>query len=280
MCQLLGLSASQPVSAAFSLGGFLLRGGRTGHHVDGWGLGFYHGRQCHLLTDERPAAESPLASDLEARSVRAANLIAHVRKATQGRVRQSNCHPFQRTLWGREWLFAHNGDLRGQWTVPDGPYFAFGETDSERAFCTILNGLVARFGALEPASARLAECVAELAGTLAIHGTFNFLLSNGDLLFARCSTELHFVERSWPFSSARLIDSDEVIDFARHNHRGDRVIVIATSPLTSDEPWQRLQAGELRVFRRGASLPDLGCQVREELRRFDSPESQALSAGR
>ena len=50
------------------------------------------------------------------------------------------------------------------------------------------------------------------------------------------------------------MDNDETIDFAQHNHRDDRIVVVATRPLTSDEPWECLAAGELRVFRRGRQL--------------------------
>ncbi len=226
-------------------------------------MGWYHGRQCQVLTDERPAAQSPLARGVMAGSVRSSNLIAHVRKATQGRIRQSNCHPFRRSLWERDWLFAHNGDLRGISLAAAGPYFACGDTDSEPAFCALLNRLFERFGAVEPCGTALAGAVADIAASMSAHGPFNFLLSNGDLLFARCSTELHFVERAHPFGRAHLIDTGAVIDFALHNHRHDRVAVIATRPLTSDESWQRLAPGELQVFRAGARVPDWSAQHAE-----------------
>ncbi|MDE3011984.1 MAG: class II glutamine amidotransferase [Pseudomonadota bacterium] len=256
MCQLLGLSASGPVAADFSLGGFLQRGGCTDHHSDGWGLGWYQGRQCQVLADELPAAHSPLARSVLAGSLRSASLIAHVRKATQGRIRLSNCHPFRRNLWERDWLFAHNGHLRQLNHHGEGPYFACGDTDSEPAFCALLNGLFRRFGAVEPGSAALAQAVGEISAVLSAHGPFNFLMSNGELLFARCSTELHYVERAWPFGRAHLVDTGAVIDFALHNHRHDRVAVVATRPLTSDEPWQRLAPGELQVFVRGRRVAE------------------------
>ena len=44
--------------------------------------------------------------------IKSDNVIAHIRKATQGRVALENCHPFVRELWGRYWVFAHNGDLQ------------------------------------------------------------------------------------------------------------------------------------------------------------------------
>jgi predicted glutamine amidotransferase len=44
--------------------------------------------------------------------IRSRNVIAHIRKATQGEVALENTHPFVRELWGRYWVFAHNGDLK------------------------------------------------------------------------------------------------------------------------------------------------------------------------
>lgn len=256
MCQLLGLSANGPVAADFSLGGFLRRGGDTDHHSDGWGLGWYQGRHCRVLTDERPAAHSPLASSLFDGAIRSTSLIAHVRKATQGRVSQGNCHPFRRSLWERDWLFAHNGDLRGLPVLRASQFVPCGDTDSEPAFCHLLNGLLERFGAVEPSGTVLAAAVAEMADRLAAHGPFNFLLSNGDLLFARCSTELHYVEREFPFGRAQLVDTGETIDFADRNHPHDRVCVLATRPLTRGEPWHKLTPGELQVFRGGRRVPE------------------------
>ena len=37
--------------------------------------------------------------------------VAHVRKATVGAPGLQNTHPFKRVLWGRDWVFAHNGTL-------------------------------------------------------------------------------------------------------------------------------------------------------------------------
>ncbi len=259
MCQLLGLSANAPVSAAFSLGGFFLRGGATDDHADGWGLGYYQGDACHLLTDARAAAHSPLASEVKAQAIRSRTLIAHVRKATQGPVHLDNCHPFRRQLWGRTWLFAHNGDLKGDWPLWPGPFQPVGATDSERAFCSLLNGLVDRFGTIQPDRDQVAAALRASSQAFSQHGPFNFLLSEGDALFAHCSTHLHFVQRKYPFTRAQLLDSDESIDFAAHNAAHDRIVVVATRPLTRDECWTQMQPGQLEVFVRGtlvvAALP-------------------------
>jgi glutamine amidotransferase len=94
----------------------------------------------------------------------------------------------------------------------------------------------------------------ELTPQIAKHGTFNFLLSNGEALWAHASTSLYHVVRQHPFSRATLSDEDVSINFAEHADPGDRVAVVVTAPLTSDEVWTPFTPGELRVFVDGAPL--------------------------
>jgi glutamine amidotransferase len=77
--------------------------------------------------------------------IQSKNVIAHIRKATQGEVMLENCHPFVR-MRGRYWVFAHNGDLKEFAPELDGSFLPVGTTDSERAFCYILQQMRHRFG--------------------------------------------------------------------------------------------------------------------------------------
>lgn len=107
------------------------------------------------------------------------------------------------------------------------------------------------------ANPRAPSCAAigEVAREIAAHGSFNFILSDGELLFAHCSTHLHYVIREYPFSVAQLIDCERSIDFRQHNHLDDRIAVIATHPLTQNEDWLAFAPGELKLFAGGALLP-------------------------
>jgi glutamine amidotransferase len=87
---------------------------------------------------------------------------------------------------------------------------------------------------------------------VARHGTFNFMLSNGLALWAHASTKLFYVERRHPFAHATLSDEDLSIDFAEHTEPTDRVAVVVTAPLTTNETWLPFAAGELKVFVDGA----------------------------
>ena len=264
MCQLLGMNSSKPAALNFSFAGFAERGGRTGVHADGWGIAFHDGERCQLLTETLASIDSPLAQSLRRAAPRSRNVVAHIRKATQGAVAPHNSHPFVRTLWGRSWSFAHNGNLE-QFHPRHAPYYsAAGDTDSERAFCYLLSALRRQFPLQAPPLAQLGEAVAAAAAAVARHGSFNFIMSNGEVLLAHCSTSLHYVLRQYPFASARLLDCDLQIHFGQHNHLDDRIAVIATEPLTEGEAWQAFLPGQLQLFAGGAPA----CGARRQTLQF------------
>ncbi len=250
MCQLLGMNCNVPTDICFSFEGFRRRGGETDHHGDGWGIGFFEGRGCRTFLDWQASCQSPVADLVRNYPIKSTNVIAHIRKATIGQIALANTHPFLRELWGRYWLFAHNGDLK---TLPKSVGTRFrpvGTTDSEFAFCWLLEKLAAEF-VDEPDSATLAQRLAELADELGQHGSLNFLLSNGDWLAARCATKLHYVVRQSPFGQAHLLDDDVEVDFSFRTTPSDRVAIIATQPLTDNEEWIAMEPGELLVFHDG-----------------------------
>ena len=253
MCQLLGMNCNTPTDICFSFTGFQARGGATDHHRDGWGIAFFEDGGVRLFVDPQPSCSSPVAELVRNYPIRSLNVIAHIRKATQGQISLANTHPFIRELWGRYWVFAHNGNLLDYQPVLSGRFRPVGSTDSERAFCDLLDQLARRFADAPPLQA-LEDAIRELADRIGRHGEFNFLLSDGQVLFARCATRLCYVVRQAPFSVAHLADQDVSVDFSELTTARDRVAIIATTPLTDNETWQPLAPGELRVFQNGAPL--------------------------
>jgi len=107
------MNCNTPTDICFSFAGFQARGGLTDVHRDGWGIAFFEGRGVRLFLDPQASSASPVAELVRSYPIHSLNVIAHIRKATQGVVTLENTHPFQRELWGRYWVFAHNGNLKG-----------------------------------------------------------------------------------------------------------------------------------------------------------------------
>jgi len=250
MCQLLGMNANTPTDVMFSFAGLA---SRADEHKDGFGIAFFEDRGVRVFVDPESARASPVAEMVKRYPIKSGNVIAHIRKATQGRVMLQNTHPFMRELWGRYWVFAHNGDLKGFAPRLHGAFRPVGDTDSERAFCWLMQEL-AKAHAAVPTVPELTRTLAELLPQPARHGTFNVLLSNGQALWAHCSTSLYWLERKHPFGAAHLADEDLSVDFGALTRPTDRVAVIATEPLTRGEAWTALASGELRVFVYGKAL--------------------------
>jgi predicted glutamine amidotransferase len=253
MCELLGMECNVPTDIVFSFTGFAMRGGKTGPHADGWGVALYEGKFAQSFLEPTPACTSAMAEYIRKHPIKTLLSIAHVRKATRGRASLENTHPFKRVMWGRHWVFAHNGTLpkiKQRRLRTEGP---LGDTDSEHAFCWMLEQIRAAFpGGYPDSPRRLWKTIAELGGELGAEGKFNFLLADGRHLYARCGTQLCYIIRKSPFGRATLKDTEVQIDFSEVTTAKDRVAVIATEPLTCDEEWVKGTPGTLWVFRRGA----------------------------
>ena len=251
------MNSRLPASLTLSFTGFSQRGGCTDHHADGWGIAFFEaqgaqpGRAARHFVDQESAATSAIAQMLRSYPIKSHNVVAHVRKATVGAVALENCHPFVRELWGRYWFFAHNGDLKEFNPPLHGSFKPVGSTDSEQAFCWLLQELN-KSHATVPEVGELTHTLAELVPRIAQHGTFNFLLSNGQALWAHASTHLTYVQRQHPFCKVQLTDDDVCVDLSELNGPEDRLVIVVTEPLTSNEAWVHMESGELLAFVDGA----------------------------
>ena len=267
MCELLGMSANVPTDICFSFAGLMRRGGQTGPHADGWGIVFYEGKGSRGFHDPRPSAESEIARFVRGHPIKSEIVLCHIRRANRGRVALENTHPFTRELWGRSWNFAHNGQLRGVKRLPLAWYRPIGSTDSEHAFCWLLDQLRARWD--KPPSDRvLRQAVVELSWQLAARGVFNMLLSDGRSLFCFCGSRLAWLTRRAPFGPATLVDADLTADFEKETTPRDVVTVVATRPLTRDEAWHVMPPDSCVVFCQGEKVASFAPQARQ-------PQAQA-----
>lgn len=261
MCELLGMSANTPTDLCFSFTGLTQRGGHTGPHSDGWGVAFYEGKGVRSFHESSASALSEVANMVQNHPIKSETALCHIRQANVGQVCLANTHPFTRELWGRYWVFAHNGQIEN-FQRRDGIYEPVGDTDSENIFCDVMNALRQRLSR-NAAPSEIAECLVELATEYAQQGVFNCLLSNGDWLFTFCSTKLASITRRAPFGPAQLSDADVTIDFAAETTNKDVVSIIATQPLTTDETWQVYAPGEWRLWQQGEVLANGKVEVKK-----------------
>lgn len=242
MCELLGMSANVPTDIVFSFTGLIQRGGGTGPHADGWGIGFYEGAGLRLFHDPKPGVDSEIARLVQRYPIKSTLVIGHIRQANVGSVELANTHPFVRELWGRNWCFAHNGQL-ANFAPKYSHYRPVGDTDSEAAFCDMLN----RIRNQHPEPVTWQQLLPDLVAACQQYqrlGVFNCLLGDGRYLFSYCSSKLAHITRRAPFGAARLKDADLSVDFQAVTTDKDVVTVIATDPLTNNEHWHLYQPGE------------------------------------
>jgi glutamine amidotransferase len=250
------------VTANVSLPTLATHGAATGAYADGWGVGFYDGLDVRLIKEATGAADSDWVRFIANHDLRSLLVIAHTRHATRGTRSYSNTQPFVRELAGRVHLFAHNGDLPGIFESNEFQPERFnpiGETDSERAFCVLLDQMAAIW-ARSNATPTLRQrflIVSSFAGELRALGPANFLYSDGDLLFAHGHRRKHAdtgrveapglvsLQRQCPIGQPGLVASGLSI-------RGDHQLVtlFASVPLTS-ERWEPLAEGELIAVSQG-----------------------------
>lgn len=265
MCELLAISSHHPTRLSLSLQALAEHSGPGGSPRDGWGAAFYAGRAAALYREPAPASDSALIRLLATDGPTTPLALAHIRHATQGERSLANTQPFVREWAGRSHVFAHNGTLPGiaqSDALRPGLFFTpVGDTDSEHAFCALLERLrpLWRPDAPPPAmSARLAV-VAAFAAELRALGPANFLYADGELLFAHghrrlqadgrlASPGLHLLTRQCLDARQPLQTQGVCVGCGFQT-----VVLLASVPLSA-ETWQPLAEGETVVVAAGQVL--------------------------
>lgn len=242
------MSVSVPADICFSFTGLVQRDGETGPRKDGWGITSYEGKGYRTFKNPQPSFNSPIAKLVQNYPIKSCSVVAHIRQANQDEVTLENTHPFTRKLWGRNWTYAHSGQLTGYRSLETGNFRPVGETGSEKAFYWLLHKLTQRYPRTPGDMAAVFKYITSLTDELRQRDVFNVLLSGGRCVMAYCSINLHWTTRRTPFGVTTLLDQDVEIDFSSQTTPNDVVIVITTQPLADNETWQKIMLDEWHLF--------------------------------
>jgi glutamine amidotransferase len=256
MCELLGISSREPTTVQISLSEFAQRGGRTGPHIDGWGIAFFGDGDVQLIREPKPSADSAHLRFIHDQHIPSALVIAHIRRATQGKVSLRNTQPFTRELGGRPHIFAHNGDLidiHRQFDLGTSCYRAIGDTDSEHAFCILLSQLQSLWQTHQPPSlAQRFTAFARFAADMSKLGAANFLYSDSEYLFVHSHYRRHNDNSLSPHGlymlNRRCHEHDVLAGLDVESDQ--EMVLLASSPL-SGENWEALPESTTLAIQNG-----------------------------
>jgi predicted glutamine amidotransferase len=280
MCELFGISSREPTTVQISLGEFAQRGGRTGPHIDGWGIAFLGDGDVQLIREPKPSADSAHLRFIHDQHIPSALVIAHIRRATQGSICLRNTQPFTRELGGQSHIFVHNGDLidiHRHIDLSSSPYRAIGDTDSEHAFCFLLSLLQPLWLAKQPPSlAQRFDVFKRFALRMSTMGAANFIYSDSDYLFAHSHYRKHDDNSLCPhglFMLARRCHEHEMLAGVEVESEQEMVL-LASTPL-SDEKWESLPQFTVLAIQHGRVVlrSDRAANLSEVL-----PSEQLLSS--
>ena len=257
MCELFAMSSKFETDVNLSLGELSLHGGGSAPHGDGWGVAYAMGRDFRIIKEPEAAYESDCVQYIQNHHFKSRLVLSHIRQASAPKkLSFMNTHPFDRELFGRRFVFIHNGFVEGAASLPDalpGPFQAMGDTDSEWVFVYLLNRIYHAIGTAEAYHHRKVEgLLEEVSPQIRQLGKFNFILSDGEVLFAHGDTSLYSTCRSCHRETDTL--SSDSLRVITASGPEQNVVLVATVPLSNSDHWERFQPGEIRVFRDGSRI--------------------------
>jgi len=268
MCELFAMSSRTPSTVNYSLHEFSRHGGLIHDNKSGWGIAYFSDQDAFIIREPLPASDSPWVDFVASQHLESRYVIAHVRRASRGEPALRNTHPFRRALGGRTHVFAHNGNLLGIHeiaAVRNLKRQPVGETDSELAFCLLLQRLDAVWDqpdVIPPLEARM-DLFTNFCSEMTALGPANFLYADSDTLFVHGDRRVYeenggFSEPRAPGLSMRHRDSCAqrpkwACDGLTVRHQDKRAVVFASVPL-EEHGWEALPEGTAIASQNGVEM--------------------------
>ncbi len=262
MTQLLALSVESAISPSFRLKALTRDEPPGAENPFGWGVAWYpsSGQAAMIIKDPTSVGKNALTNVLSDWERFASTVfVAHLRGAAK-RTQVQDTHPFSRTWAGRDWVLAHNGDLRHGFReqLPlskDSPFEPIGRTDSEHLFCWLLEQF--RNSGFYTLAAVTREAWSRWLSRINALGTLNLILTDGVDVFAYSDAfgyrPLWHTRRAPPNPMLRYSGPEVEIVLGSALDVNRTSVVISTSRL-SDDGWWQLQPGHGLMVRRGATM--------------------------
>lgn len=262
MCELLALSSSRPSHLTYSFQALSSHAKASAR--DGWGVAFYQGHDVALFREPLAASDSALVDFLQTHRPSTTMAVSHIRHATVGAIELPNTQPFARELAGRMHVFAHNGTLPGIQEAEQfrlGRYKPVGSTDSEYAFCVLLDRLCCLWEAHAPPTleARL-TLINAFASELRLLGPANFLYADSDILFAHGDRRIQASDGSTRAPGLLLLErrcqdpKNSLTASSLSMTTGFQDSVLVASVALTEGPWRAFTEGELVAISMGKVL--------------------------
>ena len=256
MCELMAISSNISVDPIFIFKK-MRKHSSKGKNCDGWGIGFYKGKEAHIFKEPVASEGSKLADKIEKDKIklRSKIFITHIRDATSGKNTINNTHPFKKELFGTEWLFAHNGTV-GKFNEKSNVFKIAtkfkpkGQTDSEKAFCYFLDK-VKQAGNSEKNFKKRVRLFRQVFKQIKKFGIFNAILSDGKYLYCFGDSRLFYIEKE--LKKKNLLFRDKEIREGQNHlkHPVEKTIIVSTRPLTTNPKDKWIKIKGLKVFRHG-----------------------------
>lgn len=206
MCELLGFSAARSSDITKQLREFYSHSSTNPH---GWGIMYSGGTLRESLKASESDKLSKILDYIEPQRI----LLAHIRFATVGSIRQENCHPFTAAdVTGRQWTMIHNGTIYSGSRLIPMLSRQKGDTDSERLFLYLLDKLNSAQAERPLHPSERFKLVEEIVFDIAPRNKLNLMIYDGELLYIHKNMEetMKFREigSGVMFSTTALDDGD------------------------------------------------------------------------
>jgi glutamine amidotransferase len=159
-------------------------------------------------------------------------MLAHIRLATVGSVKEVNCHPYSGVdLSGRRWTLIHNGTIYSSKKLIRYMNTQTGDTDSERVFLCLLDEIneeISKEGELN--ERQRFDIIDSLVTRLSPRNKLNLIIFDGEIMYVHKNMKNTLFFKQTEYST-----------------------VFSTQPLDGGE-WQRFPMTQLFAFKNGRQI--------------------------